>query len=63
MPHPPVLYQSANMPWDYTIPDLTDLNQEERIQLAIDEINRSISTATGLPGLSVRRAHTAFGVP
>ena len=49
--------------WDYIIPDLTDLNQEERIQLAIGEICRSISTSTGLPSLSIRRAHRDFDVP
>jgi len=43
--------------------NLTNLNQEECIQLAIDEIHRSVSTSTGLPTLSLRRAHCDFGVP
>ena len=49
--------------WDSIIPDLTDLNQEKCIQLAIGEIHRSISTSPGLPSLSIRRAHCDFDVP
>src|SRR6188768_2377501 len=51
------------MPYSYTVPDLSNLNDEQRISLALEAVKESPLLLDGRHELSLRQAAKDFQIP